>query len=272
MKETWYYIDSGHQTPSFNMAVDECLLNWHSKGLIPPVLRLYGWKPAGLSIGYFQKTANKINLEKVEEKGFKLVRRLTGGRAVLHDDELTYSIIISEDHPCIPTSIKEAYLYLSKGILNGYQLLHIDASFHNQSLAKSTSSSAVCFEEPSWYELIVDGKKAAGSAQTRKNGVLLQHGSIPITINEEVLYDLFLYPSEAVKKRAQQGFKDKAISIQDVSSKVLSYDTVKTAFREGFEQALNLNLEPYQFNEQELTEIKTLQRDKYENDQWNLNR
>ena len=85
MTENWYLLDSGEQTPAYNMAADECLLRWHSEGKIPPVIRFYEWKPAGLSVGYFQKTKNRIDLDAVHKHGFDLVRRLTGGRAVLHD-------------------------------------------------------------------------------------------------------------------------------------------------------------------------------------------
>ena len=117
MKERWYFVDSGHCAPAFNMAMDEKLLDWHSEGKIPPVLRFYGWKPAGISVGYFQKTSGKIDTEAAENYGIELVRRLTGGRAVLHDQELTYSVLVSEDHPEMPRSIKESYFDRFKGVI-----------------------------------------------------------------------------------------------------------------------------------------------------------
>src|SRR5699024_6917291 len=135
--------------------------------------------------------------------------RLTGGRAVLHDKELTYSVIVSEDHPSMPRSVKEAYLVLSKGLLEGFHSLGINAEFAIPKGKLETTQSAVCFEEPSWYELIVDNKKAAGSAQTRKKGVILQHGSIPLTVDNDILYDLFIYRNERVKQRAREAFNDK---------------------------------------------------------------
>ena len=95
----WYFINSGPCSPSFNMALDEALLNWHSEKLIPPVIRFYEWNPATLSIGYFQKVHQDIDIEAVSRQGLGFVRRPTGGRAVLHEHELTYSVIVDEEYP-----------------------------------------------------------------------------------------------------------------------------------------------------------------------------
>src|SRR5690348_12155486 len=108
-KETWLFIDSGNCSPSFNMALDEALLEWNSQGNIPPVIRFYGWNPATLSIGYFQRMEKEINIEAVKEQGIGFVRRPTGGRAVLHEHELTYSVIVPESHKDMPKSVTEAY-------------------------------------------------------------------------------------------------------------------------------------------------------------------
>ena len=95
-KEKWGLIDSGDCSPAYNMAMDESLLNWQSKGEIPPVIRFYGWEPATLSIGYFQKAEKEIDMDAVKRQGLGFVRRPTGGRAVLHEHELTYSVIVPE--------------------------------------------------------------------------------------------------------------------------------------------------------------------------------
>ncbi|UOQ86364.1 lipoate--protein ligase family protein [Gracilibacillus salinarum] len=272
MTETWYFIDTGKQSPAYNMAVDECLLRWHSEKLLPPIIRFYQWKPAGLSIGYFQKTTNKIDLEAVNRHNIGLVRRLTGGRAVLHDNELTYSIIVSEDHPKMPRSVKEAYLVLSKGLLNGFQELGIEADFSIPKDKRSSSQSAVCFEEPSWYELVVDNKKAAGSAQTRKNGVILQHGSIPLTVDNHQLYDLFIYRNEQVKQRAREAFQGKAISLNDAAKRTISMSEAQNAFKNGFEKGLDIQLRTFHFNEEQQQKIDTLLHEKYLQNDWNLSR
>ncbi|MEJ9270000.1 lipoate--protein ligase family protein, partial [Bacillus thuringiensis] len=181
--ETWRFIDSGDRDPAYNMALDEALLNWHSEGLIPPTIRFYGWNPPTLSIGYFQKVEKEINMEMVEKHQLGFVRRPTGGRGVLHDKELTYSVIVTEEHPDMPASVTEAYRIISQGILEGFRDLGLDAYFavpktEEEKNALKNPRSAVCFDAPSWYELVVEGRKVAGSAQTRQKGVILQHGSI----------------------------------------------------------------------------------------------
>ncbi|WP_152656538.1 biotin/lipoate A/B protein ligase family protein [Oceanobacillus sp. CFH 90083] len=272
MTETWYFLDTNKQTPAYNMAADECLLRWHSDGKIPPVLRFYEWLPAGLSIGYFQKTKNKIDLEAVKKNGFQLVRRLTGGRAVLHDKELTYSIIISENHPRMPKSVKEAYLVLSKGLLEGYRQLGIAADFAVPKEKVTPAQSAVCFEEPSWYELVIDNKKAAGSAQTRMQGVILQHGSIPLSVDKDTLYDLFIYRNEKVKERARASYDNKAISIHQAAGREVSLEETKKALKTGFQIGLDIELKTFVLSNEQEKEIHDLMHSKYVTDEWNFSR
>ncbi|WP_272479982.1 lipoate--protein ligase family protein [Aquibacillus koreensis] len=272
MSETWYFLDSGHCTPAYNMAMDEALLQWHSEGRIPPVIRFYGWEPAGLSVGYFQKVNGKIDLEGLRKYGIDLVRRQTGGRAVLHDQELTYSVIVSEQHERMPQSVKDAYQVISRGLLEGFKELRVDAAFAIPEGKLQTTDSAVCFEEPSWYELVVEGKKAAGSAQTRQKGVILQHGSIPIDVDTVKLFDLFLYPNDRVKERAKRAFGDKAVAINEVLNQSISFEDVKQAFKTGFERGLDIKLEPFILSDQQLREVEDLAKNKYQGKSWNYSR
>ncbi|WP_409270634.1 biotin/lipoate A/B protein ligase family protein [Neobacillus sp. SCS-31] len=277
MKEKWYFIDSGAGSPSFNMALDEALLEWHSKGELPPVIRFYGWSPATLSIGYFQKAEKEINMDAVREHGLGFVRRPTGGRGVLHENELTYSVIVSENHPKMPVSVTEAYRVISEGILHGFRNLGLDANFsipkteeEKDSLKQPRSSN--CFDAPSWYELVVEGRKVAGSAQTRQKGVILQHGSILLDLDEEKLFSLFHYPSERVKDRMMASFKNKAVTINEVSQKPISLEEAKAAFKNGFETGLGIELVPYRLTEEQRLEVEKLASDVYENDEWNYKR
>ncbi|WP_117168699.1 lipoate--protein ligase family protein [Paraliobacillus sediminis] len=272
MKETWYFIDSGHCTPAYNMALDEVLLNWHSQNKIPPVLRFYGWKPAGLSVGYFQKVNGKIDIDQAADYGIELVRRLTGGRAVLHDQELTYSVLVSEQNKNMPSSVKDSCHAISMGVLEGFKELNIEATFSIPKSTLKTTNSSVCFEEPSWYELIIDGKKAVGSAQTRKKGVILQHGSIPLKVDKVKLFDLFLYSSDRLKTRARQTFGDKAVTLNDVTDQMISFDDAKIAFKKGFERGLGIILEPFQLSEELINEVNDIAVNKYSNNEWNYSR
>jgi len=276
-KEIWRFIDSGNCSPSFNMALDEALLDWHSEGKIPPTIRFYGWDPATLSIGYFQKVEKEINLDAVKEHGLGFVRRPTGGRGVLHEHELTYSVIVSEEHPEMPKTVTEAYRVISEGILKGFQGLGLEAYFAVPKTAEEREGlknprSAVCFDAPSWYELVVEGRKVAGSAQTRQKGVILQHGSILLDLDEDKLFSLFKYPSDRVKERMQRAFKSKAVAMNEITSETITMDMAKEAFKKGFEEGLNIHLEPYELSEEETQYVVDLAGTRYESDDWNFKR
>jgi lipoyl(octanoyl) transferase len=276
-KETWRFIDSGNCSPSYNMALDEALLDWHSEGKTPPTIRFYGWDPATLSVGYFQKVEKEINMDAVKEHGLGFVRRPTGGRGVLHDEELTYSVIVSEDHPEMPKTVTEAYRVISEGILKGFQGLGLEACFAVPKTAEEREGlknprSAVCFDAPSWYELVVEGRKVAGSAQTRQKGVILQHGSILLDLDEDKLFSLFKYPSERVKERMQKAFKNKAVAMNEISTERITMEMAREAFKKGFEEGLNINLESYVLSEEESQYVENLAKTRYESDEWNFKR
>jgi len=268
LQTEWAYIDTGHLSAAVNMAFDECLLNWHSQGDIPPTLRFYGWRKPTLSIGYFQR-AKTINFDAVKKYDCEFVRRLTGGSAVLHDDELTYSLVISERDPGIPKSVTKAYYVLSQGILEGYRNLGVPAEFAIPEREIEQERSAICFEKPSFYEMVVDGKKICGNAQTRKSGVLMQHGSLPMSLNTDILFDLFAFSSDEMRKRRKEKFAAKATSIKDVINKTLSYETMVAAFKKGFETGLGIHLTPLTLTDDQWEEIHKLAQRKYATDTWN---
>jgi len=276
-KEVWRFIDSGNCSPSFNMALDEALLDWHSEGKMPPVIRFYGWNPPTLSVGYFQKVEKEIDMEAVKEHGLGFVRRPTGGRGVLHEHELTYSVIVSEDHPEMPKSVTEAYRVISEGILKGFHHLGLEAYFAvpktvEERDALKNPRSAVCFDAPSWYELVVEGRKVAGSAQTRQKGVILQHGSILLDLDEDKLFSLFKYSNERVKERMKKAFKDKAVAINAISPRRITLEEAKEAFNKGFAEGLNIDLESYQLTEEEIAYVQKIAKERYESDEWNFKR
>ena len=272
MKETWHFVNTKSSNPFYNMAVDEALMNFVSREEIDPVIRFYTWNPATLSIGYFQKVTKEIDIEKAKEKGFGLVRRATGGRGVLHDKELTYSVIVPESHPNMPQTVTEAYRVISEGLLEGFKALGFEAYF---SVPKSKEAreklksprSSVCFDAPSWYELVVEGRKIAGSAQTRQKGVILQHGSILQDINVDELFDMFTYRNDRLKEKMKAAFMDKAIAINDISDRHITLEEMETAFYEGFKKGLNIEFKPLEFTESQKEEIKHLE-DKYRSEEW----
>ena len=273
--EQWYFINSGPSSPSYNMALDEALLTWHSENSIPPVIRFYEWSPATLSIGYFQKVHKDIDLESVKKLGLGFVRRPTGGRAVLHEAELTYSIIVTEQHSKMPATVTEAYRVLSEGLLLGFQKLGLDAYFsipdtEEKQLDLKKPKSAVCFDAPSWYELVVEGKKVAGSAQTRQKGVILQHGSILLELDEDKLLSLFKFNSEEQKENMKRKLPEKAVAINQLAKHPITIENCVDAFKEGFAEALNIELVPYKLTEEQVQFVRKIELEKYANDEWNF--
>lgn len=272
MSKKWLFLDTGRHTPAYNMALDEYLLQRGADGRKQPVLRFYGWDPPGLSIGYFQKTTDRVDRSGIRAHGFRLVRRLTGGLAVLHHDELTYSVVLPEDYPGMPGSVVGAYRVLSAGLLEGFRALDLSADLAIPNKSHETSHSPVCFEEASWYELVVEGRKAAGSAQTRQRGMILQHGSIPLTVDENELFDCFQYENERIKERARRAFGGKAVTLDRLAHRKVTLDEVKQAFYHGFEIGLGIQLVPVDLTEDEEREVLALAHSKYESDEWNYSR
>ncbi|MBA8777870.1 lipoate--protein ligase family protein [Staphylococcus schleiferi subsp. coagulans] len=264
MTETWHFINTGSHDPYYNMALDEALLNFISRGEIDPVIRFYTWNPPTLSIGYFQRLSKEIDIDKVKEKGYGLVRRQTGGRGVLHDKELTYSVIVPESHPDMPKTVTEAYRVISEGLLEGFKSLGFDAYFavprskeEREKLKQPRSS--VCFDAPSWYELVVEGKKIAGSAQTRQKGVILQHGSILQDVDIDDLFDMFIFKNDRLKAKMKEAFVEKAVAINDLSDSHVSLTEMEVAFKEGFKKALDLEYQPLELTEAQQEEVKALE-------------
>lgn len=278
---TWRWLQSGKGSPAYNMAVDEAILIAHSEGKVPPTLRFYGWDPATLSIGYFQKAEKDIDVQAVREQGLGFVRRATGGRAVLHDSELTYSIIVTEDYPGLPKNVTEAYRVLSQGLLNGFIHLGLDAHMVNlaseEEKAKYDSmGSSACFDSPSWYELVVEGRKVAGSAQMRHRDTVLQHGSILLDLDAKQLFSLLKFRTEALRERLEKSFESKAVAINELLRErgrpAVTLEQVEAAFRQGIAEGMNIVLEPGKLTEEEEELAQQLVKEKYGADEWNFRR
>ena len=272
MTEIWNFINTGSKNPYYNMAMDEALLNFVSRGEIDPVIRFYTWNPATLSIGYFQRLQKEIDIDKVKEKGYGLVRRQTGGRGVLHDKELTYSVIVPESHPNMPSTVTEAYKIISQGLLEGFKNLGFETYFaiprskEERDKLKQPRSS-VCFDAPSWYELVVEGRKIAGSAQTRQKGVILQHGSILQDIDIDDLFDMFKFKNERLKAKMKENFVQKAVAINDISNQHITLNEMENAFKSGFKKGLNIDFKPLELTEKQKEEVQELE-DKYRSEAW----
>ncbi|WP_240666528.1 lipoate--protein ligase family protein [Longirhabdus pacifica] len=264
-----------------NMAIDEAISTMVSEKKSPPTLRFYTWEVPTLSLGYFQKAEKEVDFAALKQQKLGFVRRATGGRAVLHDKELTYSMIVNEDDPMIPKTVTEAYRVLSEGLVVGFQTLGLAASMtnlaSNEEKAKySQASSAACFDAPSWYELVVEGKKIAGSAQTRQKGVVLQHGSILLDMDVDMLFSVLKFSNEKVRDRLKASFYNKAVAINDIKREMgqstVALPEVMTAFQAGIAQGLGVTLAPATLTPEEEALAQQLVQEKYGHDDWNLKR
>lgn len=174
----WRYLEDDSKSAAWNMAVDEAILTLYPT-LKRPTLRLYGWQTPTLSLGYFQPLED-VNLEASQQAGIEMVRRPTGGRAVLHHKEVTYSVVAGLD--VFPGGVSASYRQLSDGLIDTMERLGLKAQLQR---SHTRQPSSVCFDTPSFAELTVNGKKVCGSAQTRTKHALLQHGAIPLEFDWE---------------------------------------------------------------------------------------
>ncbi len=260
----WRLLDTGAADGATNMAIDEAILIHHSRGEVPPTLRFYRWEPPTLSLGYFQNAQREVDFEACHRLGIGLVRRPTGGRAVLHDREVTYSVTISQKF--LPGSVLETYRLLSQGLVLGLRLLGVEASLFNPDKTQRglrSKLSAACFDTPSGYEVAVGGKKLVGSAQVRQRGTILQHGSLLLSIDEDKLFAVLAFPSESVRRRVKEAFAAKATALDRVLSRVPAYDQVCCALARGFAAALEIELIPAELTADEHLTARKLAEDKY---------
>jgi lipoate-protein ligase A len=252
------------------MAVDEAILESTSQGINPPTLRLYAWDPPCLSLGYAQPVSD-VNLPVFESNGWDLVRRPTGGRAILHTDELTYSVCGPDTDPVLAGDILSSYKRLSSAILSAIQQIGLGV----QALPKEKDSGdklpePICFEIPSNYEITINGKKLVGSAQSRRKGGVLQHGTLPLTGDLTRITQTLVFPDEADRQTAGERLLQRATTIHTSLGTEISWEQAAEAFIDSFENVLNLDLQPGTLTESESTRAKELLVEKYANPEWNL--
>ena len=269
----WRLLCDQPAPAAWNMAADEAMLIALSEGKISPSLRFYGWDPPAVSIGYFQKLNMEIDVAACAENEIEVVRRLTGGRAVLHEAELTYSLVVREDAPGIPTSVTESYLYFSRAIVAGLQQLGVTAQMQQpepQHRLVRPMSSAACFDAPSHYEITVDGRKLVGSAQIRRDGVLLQHGSVLLKLYPEHQAMVMKSAHSAAGRNLADALSERATGLFDILGRQIDYAVMVTAFRSGFEAECGLVLEDGCRTEEEQATIRVLAENKYSSETWNF--
>ncbi|MFA5996004.1 MAG: biotin/lipoate A/B protein ligase family protein [Patescibacteria group bacterium] len=248
---TFRLLKTNHNSAAFNMALDEILLERINQGLAQPCLRFYGWQPAAISIGYFQSLTAEVNVQRCQELGIDIVRRQTGGGAVFHDQEVTYSIHLPLALNLVPVKILDSYQRICQAIIIGLAEFNLTAQFVPLN------------------DIVVHGKKISGNAQTRKKGIILQHGTILREVDVDKMFELLKVPNEKLKDKLISDVKQRVIGINQITAKPYTYAEVVAALIKGFKQEFS----EIEFKADTLTtaEIELAQQlavEKYSNNNW----
>ena len=254
-----------------NMAIDQAIAEACAAGASVPTLRFYQWKPPAVSLGRHQAVA-EIDADAVAQRGYEIVRRPTGGRAILHTDEFTYSVSASLSEPRLAGGVMDSYLNISNALLAGLHALGVDADKAPATTRAGADVSAACFEVPSAYEITTSGRKLMGSAQSRRAGYVLQHGSLPLVGDITRLIDvLVLDDIEAADLRRELAARACtlaiALGVEDGSPQT-TFAAVSAAMRQGFEQSLALTFKPGPLSAAEVRRSAELIRQQFASETW----
>jgi lipoate-protein ligase A len=260
---TWRLIRSGPADGAANMAVDEALLRAVSCDEALPTLRLYAWEPPCLSLGRGQP-AEDVDVRAVHAAGYDLVRRPTGGRAILHIDELTYSVIVPQDDPRVAGSVVESYRRLSTGLTRALELLGVEHVMADERRENRGAEGPVCFEVPSDYEITAEGKKLVGSAQMRAQGVVLQHGTVPLQGDIARICPLLAQRPDPDRVRAR------ATTVEETLGRTVSWVEAAESLAEAFAEVLNLRLHSGDLTAEERELSQELRSKKYGSESWTM--
>ena len=253
---------------AWNMAVDEAIAAHAGRGDVPSTLRFYQWQPACVSLGRHQPLAD-IDLDRCAALGYDVVRRPTGGRAILHTDELTYSVAGPQYDPALAGAVLDSYLRLSQGLLAGLERLGLRVAKAPPTNRAPADAGPVCFEVPSAYEIVAGGRKLVGSAQSRRKGWVLQHGTLPLTGDITRLVDTLALADEAERSRLRVDLTDRATTVEAVLGRPVGFAEAAAAVRAGFGEALGIRFEEGELSAQESDAARQLEREVYAAGEWN---
>jgi len=265
----WRLLHTFPAPGSWNMAVDEAILEATGRGEAPPTLRLYSWDPPCLSLGYAQPNSD-VDRHFLSSLGWDLVRRPTGGKAILHADELTYAVIGPHAEPRLAGGVIESYQRLSAALLSALGLLGIPAeSLENPGRSyQEAIHNPVCFEIPSHYEITYQRKKIIGSAQARRQDGILQHGSLPLSGDLTRITQVLAYPDNANRQIAAERLVTRAVTVEAALGYQIEWETAAQAFATAFQKVLNLALDAGKLTPFETQRAADLVTEKYNHPGW----
>jgi lipoate-protein ligase A len=245
---SWRFLSHGPNNAATNMAIDESLLlTGH------PTVRLYTWQPSALSIGYFQGIYEEVNVVACELNGVDIVRRISGGGAVYHDErgEITYSIVASVD--LLPVNVQESCAIICSALVVGLEKLGLEATFSPLN------------------DVEVNGKKISGSAQTRRNNTILQHGTVLVDLDVDHMFSLLRVSQTKIADKGIKQASKRVTSLHHELGKIIEHDIINAALRQGFAETFAANLVDGTLTAQEKDRIPYLI-DKYASKKWTYQR
>jgi lipoate-protein ligase A len=251
MENIWRLIDIRVEDAYTQMSIDESIAYARNKENNPNTIRLYRWKPSAVSIGYFQSIRDEVDLEACEDLGVDVIRRITGGGAVFHDynGEITYSLVAPDDDPLIPRDITESYDLICGCVIKGLEKLGLDSEFKPIN------------------DIISNGKKISGNAQTRRHGVVLQHGTVLVDSDLKTMFKVLSVSDTKISDKMIQAAQDRVTNIRREIGRDVTFEETRRALIGGFQDNLGITLEPGALTDYE-EELVEKFKDKYQSMEW----
>jgi lipoate-protein ligase A len=258
VNETWRIIDDPPQRGSLNMAADFAILKSLSRGGCPPTLRLYRWEPPAVTIGYFQVIEDELNEGECVKDGVPVIRRITGGGAVFHEHEITYSLCIPVNHPLAYGTVLDSYRRICEPVIRALRFFGLNAAYHPVN------------------DIMVDDRKISGSAQTRRNGVLLQHGTVLTALNTQKMFRYLKVPKEKTEGRVAPEPASRVVSLHeymgDRSESASFREEFTTQLRESFSLLYGIDFTAGRLSQEEGDTADSVEESVFSNPAWNRDR
>ena len=263
----WRLIDSGPGPGPWNLALDEAIFQSVRAGASPPTLRLYRWSSPTLTIGYAQNRERDVDRDACRARGIEVIRRVTGGRAVLHDAEVTYSVSVPAGLPGFGTGLDAAYRRIAAGLVEGLRLLGLRTAAPAPAARAPVPAArqAACFATAARHEIAVGGRKLIGSAQRREGGAFLQHGSLLLESHAARLGELLRGQPAATGPAPMAG-------LAELLPRCPGPESVVAAIAGGCAAAWGARFFPGEISPVEERAARALEANRYRSEDWNAGR
>jgi lipoate-protein ligase A len=262
MKEWGLIIEMSPLPGSLNMAIDEYL--FRSLGKTPQTyVRFYQWEKPTVSLGYSQAVERAVNLDFCRRNRIDVVRRITGGKLVLHWREITYSIS-SSDRQAFSSTLAECYRLISNALIHGLKKMGLKARLAGPPPSSYSKGNMPCFSYPARDEIEIDGKKIVGSAQKRVGTRFLQHGSIPLHTDDDLL--------RQVSALNEEDSRIRMTSLSEALGRPVSFEWAVERLAAGIAESFNIKLQPKLFQPEANAAVLKMQKEKYESEEWTWGR